>query len=495
MFKSSKKGFFFTILAIMLVSVFIVVFTSTSTLREQQSFSSAQTEALLLNSFTEQLEEEYLRTAMKVAGVSTINALTAYVNKTLIPLVNPEAAFISVASAGVFSTIVEVNPAANALGAADLMFTMTFANQSSATPEEIVSVGTVNGRVDFGGAFGIRQEFYINTTNRLTSFTLSITNDSAVSNYITALIYEGGELVGFADAFYQDNLPLEFMFQELIQLNPASSHYIYLFAPYNPSDAYNIEVADVTAYECLGLYPCNADTVEYNNPAGSEIMLLPIDLQLDEPSVRGGSFGSLVRNMELLAMTDMNIILEINASNIAVYQDESPWAIDISGDFNITTRHTTVSFFKERHMEVNVSIIDAYDPLSFFLSDDTGGVLPIRTINASNITLWDVPGVFNVQYGSGTYIHHTATTKYMDRFSNDHTGSACCGIAYLIPQELADFGKMYLDDSYLGGLSCDVDTPHYWISGYNNNFKFTIELVEFFGLDDGAILHDCSLPS
>lgn len=496
----SKKGFFFTMLAIVLVAIFVLVFTTTINVH-QQSIEAAEAESMVINSFTQELQEDFIETAMRVATRNALTAALQYVNTTQQPISagSLETRMSTLAFDGTYR-ISEQSAAPTNPPLYDVDFTLVFQNKTENLTQVNTSLLFTNYEF-IGGDKAVKQIFTADTDQRLKELKVNIVNDSASSGYLIAAVYNADdELIGYDNEQFQEDGIITFTFDELITLGRNESQTFYIFAPYADVDSFSISTTATNEYDCRPplATDCFAKIIKFNS--GGSSANLPMDILLPNPVIGGNSFSSLMRRLQLLAFNDLNIYTNITTTDFSVDQEESPWEIDVSGTFDVQTAHTTISFNTIGFKETNVSIVGFYDPISLF-DAATLGTEP-RIINQTLLEAesW-TPLLFEEQYYSGTYFAHPSTTSFLKRFTNDQSASTCCGISRILPATLPDPSEeeMYLDDYFNRGQECNELHPHYWLSGLSTlpttvNFKFNLEFIEFFGLDDNANLHDCSVP-
>ena len=74
----NKKGFFFTLLSILFIAIFVVVFTSTSEITQRQYIEAGRIEATALDTFTKDMKYVFLENAMQASARGALKAMIEY---------------------------------------------------------------------------------------------------------------------------------------------------------------------------------------------------------------------------------------------------------------------------------------------------------------------------------------------------------------------------------------------------------------------------------
>lgn len=509
-----KKAFFFTLLAILLVSIFILVFTTSRSIKETSSLESAKTEAHILGLITEDLQGNYIESAMSASTTLAIQALTQYINLTCITapcpsFTDPEDVISLLSQGGVIGMS---GSAPTTLD--DLVFSISFENNTEG--ETLINTGAALSQIRIGGLMGQGQQFYADVDQRLKSLTVNVINNSAaggpLSNSFIALVYDDliTYPIGYATARFQGGpgptpTPITFTFDEWITILDDRTYKFYVFVPFDTATGdYDLEITGGNEHECIAFTTSHCDimtTTITGVDTTSPPFYFPLDIQLDQPIIEDKSFTSLIRKYKLLANNEMNVDIEVSG-DIEVDQDEDPWYVDTAGTFTINTSHTSIEFNFVKTIEKNTSIVDFYDPNSFYLDEAEPLYFEPRRINQTPIQTWDST-TFEELYLSDTYFYHEFSTSFIDRFKATHTTSplGCCGISVLVIDTAPDSGdddKPYLDDRFENGPDCSSSNFNYGITlptlTLNTRFKLPLAYVEFFNLEEPYMGQVCNTP-
>ena len=95
----TKKGFFFTVLAIIIVAIFALVF-SVKPYSPEESQQAIESRVILVNSFTRELKNTYLERVLRSTAKATLNAMTDYIRTTGHRFDNANDAFSSIITSG-----------------------------------------------------------------------------------------------------------------------------------------------------------------------------------------------------------------------------------------------------------------------------------------------------------------------------------------------------------------------------------------------------------
>ena len=84
----TKKGIFFTFIAITMMAIFILVFTPQADISLQKDTQAIRTRISSVDNYVNDLENRYFETVLRAATYKTILSLIYYINSTGTPLTN-----------------------------------------------------------------------------------------------------------------------------------------------------------------------------------------------------------------------------------------------------------------------------------------------------------------------------------------------------------------------------------------------------------------------
>lgn len=135
----SKKGIFFTFIAITMMTIFILVFTPQVDLSLQKDTQALNARISTINNYINDLQYNYLRAVMRVTGQKTIESLIFYMNSTGTFLSDFDSAFQEVFVNGTIN-----NVQIDSITVKKIMDNRTFTNWSSRISQSSLNVLKVN---------------------------------------------------------------------------------------------------------------------------------------------------------------------------------------------------------------------------------------------------------------------------------------------------------------------------------------------------------------
>ena len=138
-----KKGFFFTFLSIIAMSLFIVIFTPQSEVSYKKNSEAIKTRIFVIDNYVLELESNYLEVALRAASYKTILSLVYYVNQTRAPISNLDKSFYEVVRTGNISNPLPV-PIDSITGKKIMKsnYLMNFTDKIAETSEDALNVNT-----------------------------------------------------------------------------------------------------------------------------------------------------------------------------------------------------------------------------------------------------------------------------------------------------------------------------------------------------------------
>src|SRR3989338_7380941 len=95
---AGKKGIFFTFIAITIMAIIVLVYTPSANITIQKDTESVKSRIRIIDSYVDELEEQYLETVLRAASHKAVLSLIYYINSSDPPeyLPNFDAAFYEV---------------------------------------------------------------------------------------------------------------------------------------------------------------------------------------------------------------------------------------------------------------------------------------------------------------------------------------------------------------------------------------------------------------
>ena len=176
-----------------------------------------------------------------------------------------------------------------------------------------------------------------------------------------------------------------------------------------------------------------------------------------------GSLDSYLEQISTSANMNLNIDTKYVINSINITQ-EYPFDVEVRLNitYNISDKGdpTFASWDKNEMIAQTVSIINLKDPLVGVNTNGTFERKIVRTnICSANDTCWDINKMTQF-YSLKEYRHYVNSSSYLQRFWNDSSQSACCGLETLLDKSVISFSKMasYTDHTYWNA-SFDCSNP------------------------------------
>lgn len=186
---------------------------------------------------------------------------------------------------------------------------------------------------------------------------------------------------------------------------------------------------------------------------------------------------------------------ELIVENIRVSQI-SPWFLDIEADilYNVSTTEGTASWTRNVTIKTSIDIEKFDDPL--YLVKTSGSIRNKIRRSGTKFNEWDRDKVKDfITDGNYTHFENSEAPNFMSKFTDDSTGSSCCGIeSFVDPNNAAisDRTVNYADHSYWGSVISCPSSSLYTVNGITNggfpNFKVDFDhLVLYNLLEHGSL--------
>lgn len=506
----NKKGFFFTMLAIVFIAIFIVVFTSPTTITQQEYIKAGRIEGAALNQLTQDMKYVYLETAMEASTKAALRALIEY----------NEYRYLDTGDEGVQDLDEEFNLAMQESGSLqtidltsdedyDLQMEMSF----KAEIDEInvnLATAPIDGQV-FGGDHVFVQGIYFPVDDYpdanwsdyyLDTVTLFIEHASGDDKNLSLMVYEEREdalhliaraafLFETGEEYYTIEIP------QLLILDPEKNYSIVLVAPYADYGDYETAIVTGTDYECDA--GCHISAGEAH--AGSEPIVWPLDYTLQEHIMHESSFVELIGAMQKLAKVYFHTDMNITHEEFDISQS-GRWEVDVSTIFNMSNERTSsIIESVELEQEAEVSIVGMKDPLNKIYSRE---ILITPEDEEEEEIDWTL-SLLQDHYTYNTFIANDDAPDFIGRLQGDYSGDTATGISTLFydPEyPVADPQYHTIDYKYLAvncgseGSSDQVVTVHGTPVG--EDIYLDPETEVLYDIEDipelSASIHACSLP-
>lgn len=435
----NKKGFFFTLLSILFIAIFIVVFTSTPEITQRQYIEAGRIEANALDTFTKDFKYVFLENAMQASTRGALKAMIEY----------NEYAFDNFGDVGFGASLEDdFNLIMSESGLEEIVELIDL----GAPGEDIEMIldfwGTPSLRMVFNDAVAPTQGFggtqivlqtiaFPNTTfpnwedYHLETVTLFIKKQGTATNGSLVLsVYEAynaipteHHLIARDVVIYEglgdpDPRAINFTFPQLVELNPERNYSLVLAAPYVANGDYRIRVGGIMDYDCSSYgKECSAKlgTLGF---VGDKIVW-PLDYTLMENAMGQTSFVELIGSVNKLAKEYFHTRVELEYGDFEISQD-GPWELEVSNSFNISNERTSSSIELSTDVDADVSIIGLMDPLQKINGID----IEIIAENETNETTIWTQALLEKHYTIHSFIINENAPDFLDRLGGDVSSSS-----------------------------------------------------------------------
>lgn len=422
---SSKKGFLFTILAIIIVSLFTVLF-SLKPYAPEESEESIDARVFLLNAFTQELKETYLERVLRSTAKATLDAMAAYIRLTSSRFSDPHNSFSTIISSGSIPTYAGLTQQSK-----DIRFRLV-------TSQGTISVGFTSPSTfaPFGDERVILQEFKLAAPAYLYNLTLYF--DTVSADDVFVIFYDNRSTPLWNTHFVpQPSQWNTLLFDDPVFI-PAGVNFFILASPRAAADAQRIGVYTVAYnYACCDYYN---GAFNYNKVTGTSLhldqssqgdVLVPLDLISPSLSMEGKNMQYFSRKISALATNKLKITTRVALSNISVAHTD-PWTLNISAQASIFTQRLDTSFDLHAPISTLLSIEGLPNPLyaAYNLTS---------LINRTNITTWDFASMKQF-FAKKHYRLNDDAPNFFMRYGQSFGGSSD-GIETIADVPLSALGK------------------------------------------------------
>jgi hypothetical protein len=192
---------------------------------------------------------------------------------------------------------------------------------------------------------------------------------------------------------------------------------------------------------------------------------------------------------------DIGISFSVNVTGVEMYQ-EDPWNITVivNATINLSDNRRLAYWLYNKSFLTHVPIFDLRDPI---YSVYTNGLVPntIRVFNTTNYVddTGDANDTTSLQLfvNNSYYAHNPLSPSFLQRFENDTSASACCGIeSFVNKQAISDQGitidvdRNAVDFIYFNNLSttniCNVQNmPSWFVVDVDRNETYEIDELDY----------------
>jgi hypothetical protein len=514
----NKKGFFFTLLSILFIAIFVVVFTSTSEITQRQYIEAGRIEATALDTFTKDMKYVFLENAMQASARGALKAMIEYNEHEGAGFADVEGDFnLIVKESGLEETIDLVDLGMDVED--DIEMILHFWGSPSLTMNLNGSTGPL---MDFGGDSVVFQSIvFPNTTYpnwedyHLDTVTLFIKKQSTAPNQNLSLsIYEEHvttpteyHLIA-RDMVLHDGatdlpIPINFTFDQLVELDPEKNYSLVLAAPYVVFGEYKLKVGLTDDYDCTDYgKECSAELGTL--AAGSDRIVWPLDYTLGEEVMGQSSFVELVGSVNKLAKEYFHTRVNLSYGDFEITQN-GPWELSVSTSYNISNERTSSSIELSTDVDADISIIGLKDPLQKINGID----IEILAENETNETTIWTEELLEKHVTNHSFILNENAPSFLDRLEGDYTAQSSNGISTLYDGDefgvlagLGDPELVHTIDYKYGFVTCQfapsddqVNTVLGWVGtdvylDPDTALLYQIEDIPAYTLG----LHTCSVP-
>lgn len=196
--KMSKKGIFFTFIAVTLMAIFIVVYTPQADITLQKDTQAVKVRIDVLDNYLKDLEKSYFETVAKATAYKTMLSLILYMNSTGKYVTNFDTAFAEVFMNGTIN-----NVPIDSITKAKIMDNATLSNWSKRIIETAKDTFNVNTSIQINNVT-VNQTKPWNIDTKL-SMNIAITSDVARWKRENVTVKTSISIEGFPDPYYLIN--------------------------------------------------------------------------------------------------------------------------------------------------------------------------------------------------------------------------------------------------------------------------------------------------
>jgi len=497
----NKKGFFFTLLSILFIAIFIVVFTSTSEITQRQYIEAGRIEANALDSFTKDFKYVFLENAMQASTRGAFKVMIEYNELQVAGFgADLEDDFNLIMTESGLEEDVELTQF-GLMPEDDIEMIFHFWGTPSLTMNFDGSTGPPT---NFGGTEVVLQSIaFPNTTYpnwedyHLETVTLFIRKAGVPANInlnLTLSVYEAYQaiptehhLIARDTVLYSGGAlipePINFTFPQLVELNPEKNYSLVLAAPYAGIGEYWIEVGLIDDYDCT-VYgkECSAKRGTIN--ALGEKIVWPLDYTLGEEVMGPTSFVELIGSVNKLAKEYFHTRVNLSYGDFEITQD-GPWEVGVSNSFNISNERTASSIELSTDVDADVSIIGLMDPLQKINGIDIE-IIPENETNET--TIW-TEALLEKHYTLHTFIINEKAPDFLDRLQGSYDAQSSNGISTLFVDD--EFGVLAaLGPNYFHTIDYKYGFKECQIAPNNDQLLLIVGILPIIYLDpDTALLY------
>ncbi|MBI5388837.1 hypothetical protein HZB01_00480 [Candidatus Woesearchaeota archaeon] len=416
-----QKAFFFTMLAVLMVSVAVLWFTKEATLTSINKVPVTRARVLTAQSYVHMIQGSYLERVMHFSGKRSLDALVAYTNKTQ-SFVNNTCVAYGIAQRGELDKSSWITRSA----AGEIFINLT---PDITKPETLSATG-----IAFGNMTVLRQQFVVNETRKIerADVHLNVITNSDPPLQIIVELWQGNcpQL-----SLKLDEATIVANGMGVIQRSVEFPRKITI---YNDSEYYLVFRAPNVSAGSVEIFLSN----QGNNYSSTDTFnLTPIDSILEEPIMENSTIDDLLLELTNLTQQDLHLQSNISLNRMLIYQtnDTGPWMVGMSAGFDFSV-NATLALWENKTAQFNTSLeIEGLDDPLYMVS--TGGsftnIFTDTLGNDSTTTLtknnqWNST-LLNALAAQRSYVPEPHGPSFLMRLTNDTMGeSICCGIESMI---------------------------------------------------------------
>ena len=185
-------------------------------------------------------------------------------------------------------------------------------------------------------------------------------------------------------------------------------------------------------------------------------------LGLEPDIIKGNTFNDWLTYIDTSADSAYNVDSNFIVNSITVTQTR-PWFLDVEADITFSVTSETASWNKNVIINSEINIENFNDP--YYLVKTSGSYANKIRKSATLFNEWDVSRVADfIRDGMYTHFEGSNAPNFIGKFTNDLTGSNCCGIeSFVNPNNpaVSTLNVGYEDYEYWSTTpDCDADPPY-----------------------------------
>jgi len=449
-----KKGIFFTLLSIMIITILFMLFTSKEYITNIDRMPVIKERITKVDNFVRNLEESYIERTLKYSTYNALRAITLYIE-------NQSRFFNTTRDFNcAFETVVMTGTLSNTSWST--LITDTYFN---ITPELANNTGSFLGnRVEWFGANHILAQMFIpHTSGNLESAefkmnwqypppkdfkNVSLELRTDICDTPSDIILDTTIIESPPNAGWVDRIAT---FPNKPYIQSGKKYYFIFSSEDTPLDRTGIRATD-DAYTNGTLYSSDSPsiTVKIDDVTGQKIM-------------EGNTLLERLEGIENASRRIFFTETDFNIVNITLYQDNDTahWYVGVGLNVSYVI-NSTIAYWKNNILVTSLlSIVGMEDPYYYVMSNRTTRIIEneFENITTEDITknfLWNLT-YLQKHINYTTYKPEEKAPNFLMRFTNNTNSSICCGIESIISNQ-SEKNMSYIDYCFWSG-TCDGSDP------------------------------------